>query len=66
MVYNPDPSSRDEETALAPGVASTTTAQVFVNPQIVDFGKEQDYMAEGCLSFPRRFAEALKRWMTAG
>ena len=56
MVYNPDPSSRDEETALAPGVASTTTAQVFVNPQIVDFGKEQDYMAEGCLSFPRRCA----------
>eukprot|EP00434_Breviolum_minutum_P002804 symbB.v1.2.002465.t1/scaffold99.1/size346285/21 len=40
MVYNPNPRTRDEET-------------VFVNPRILSFGKEQDYEAEGCLSFPR-------------
>ena len=40
MVYNPNPRTRDEET-------------VFVNPRILSFGKEQDYKAEGCLSFPR-------------
>lgn len=40
MVYNPNPRTRDEET-------------VFVNPRIMNYGKEQDYKAEGCLSFPR-------------
>mmetsp|Transcript_35137 Transcript_35137/g.80984 ORF Transcript_35137/g.80984 Transcript_35137/m.80984 type:complete len:274 (+) Transcript_35137:65-886(+) len=40
MVYNPSPSTRDDET-------------VFVNPRIIAFSDEKDWKGEGCLSFPR-------------